>query len=293
MNWWKNLKGKVSFREPLNKHTTFKIGGPAEIFFEPRDLGDLKLLVIAAKKYNIPIFLIGAGSNILVSDKGIKAVVLKLSSPYFKKISFKNSSLEVGSGLMLNRIVQIAQKRGFTGTEFLAGIPGTVGGALAMNAGAWGKSIGELLQKVRVMDYNGSVKTLTKENIKFTYRRSNLGRFIILSADLKLYQSNKKVVRENINMYISRRRKTQDTTFANAGCIFRNPAGESAGRLIDLCGLKGRRRGKAYISTRHANFILNRGNAFSSDVLSLMDLVRKKVKGKFNITLKPEIKIWY
>lgn len=293
MNWWQNLKGKVRFREPLNKHTTFKIGGPAEIFIEPRDLGDLKLLIIAVKKYNIPILLLGAGSNVLASNRGIKAAVLKLSSPCFKKISFKDGYLEVGSGLMLSKIMQIAQKRGLTGIEFLAGIPGTVGGALAMNAGAWRKNIGELVQKVRVMDYDGRIKILTKENMRFAYRSSNLRKFIILSASFKLLQGDKKEVKKNIDMFIARRRKTQDTTFANAGCIFGNPTGDSAGRLIDLCGLKGRKQGKAYISTRHANFILNRGNARSSDVLSLMGLIRKKVKNKFNITLRPEIKIWH
>ena len=191
MNWWKKLKGKVRFLEPLAKHTTFKIGGPAEFFIEPEDITDLKLLLNLVKRYKIPVFLIGGGSNILINDKGIRGAVLHLNSPYFKRFIFKNNRLEAGSGVMLSRMVLKTYKRGLSGVEFLSGIPGTLGGALVMNAGAWGRNIGDLVEEVNVMDYNGNIKSLGKKKIKFGYRQSSLEKFIILSACLKLTKKSK------------------------------------------------------------------------------------------------------
>lgn len=292
MNWWKDLKGKIKTREPLKKHSTFKIGGRAEFFIEPKDTDALKLLLALAKRYNIPLLIIGAGSNILISDKGVKAIVLRLGSPFFKEVFRKRNYLEAGSGLMLGRLLLVAKNHGLSGLEFLAGIPGTVGGALAMNAGAWGKNIAEVVEKVKVMDYNGKTKILAKKDIKFTYRSSGLAKYIILSATFKLEKKDKKEIADEIKKYLTYRRNNQDTSFPNAGCIFKNPGGESAGRLIDLCGLKGKKTGGASVSTRHANFILNRGNASSGDVLKLMSLIKKRVKDKLKITLEPEIKIW-
>jgi UDP-N-acetylmuramate dehydrogenase len=292
MNWRKDLKGKVLLGEPLSKHTTFKIGGPAEFFIKPRDVHDLKLLLRGLKKYKMPILLLGAGSNILVGDKGIKAIVLKLDSPYFKKIIFRHNGLEAGCGLRLRQLVGLTKQRGLTGAEFLAGIPGTVGGALAMNAGAWGKNIGELVEKIRVMDYNGNTKILHKRQLKFGYRSSGLGKYIILNTYLKLSKKNKEEISDNIKECLRRRFATQDNSLPNAGCIFKNPPRESAGRLIDLCGLKGKKIGGAVISKKHANFILNQGHASASDVLRLVDLMRKRVNKRFNLTLQPEIKIW-
>ncbi|MDD5166277.1 MAG: UDP-N-acetylmuramate dehydrogenase, partial [Candidatus Omnitrophica bacterium] len=222
-----------------------------------------------------------------------KAAVLKLNALSFKKISFKDSHLEAGSGLMLGQIVKAAQDHGLSGIEFLAGIPGTVGGALIMNAGAWGKNIADAVSRVKVMDYNGKVNVLKRKDIKFAYRSSSLEKFIILSADFKLSKRNKKEIKEDIKMLVQRRRDTQDLCFPSAGCIFKNPEGGSAGRLIDLCGLKSKAQGRAYISSKHANFILNQGGARAADVLKLMDLAQRKVKTKFKLTLKPEIKIWH
>ncbi len=293
MNWWKKLKGKVRFLEPLAKHTTFKIGGPAEFFIEPEDIADLKLLLNLVKRYKIPVFLIGGGSNILINDKGIRGAVLHLNSPYFKRFIFKNNRLEAGSGVMLSRMVLKTYKRGLSGVEFLSGIPGTLGGALVMNAGAWGRNIGDLVEEVNVMDYNGNIKSLGKKKIKFGYRQSSLEKFVILSACLKLTKKSKEKIKQNLKQYLKARHNSQDTTFSNAGCIFKNPFGESAGRLIDICGLKGRRIGDACISGKHANFIVNMGHGKAEDVLRLMNLIKKKVKNKFHINLEPEIKIWH
>lgn len=294
MNWRKDLKIKIKFQELMQDHTTFKIGGPAKYFVEPKDIQELKLLLKSVKRYNIPISVIGAGSNILINDNGVRAMVLRLNSPIFKKIFFHNNRLSAASGVVLSQVLKLTQKQGLSGVEFLAGIPGTVGGALAMNAGISEKTknIGSLVESVKVMDYNGKIKILNKKDIKFGYRKSNLSKYIILSALLKLRKRDKREIKNEIKRYFNYRKETQDLSRASAGCIFKNPKGNQAGRLIDLSGLKGKRIGDASISRIHANFILNLGNATAKDVLKLMDLVKKEVKKKFNVTLEPEIKIW-
>ncbi len=292
MSWLKKLKGKVRLAEPLKNHTTFKIGGPAKFFIEPKDTQDLRNLILSARACKIPIFLIGAGSNILVSDKGVRGVVLCLSSVNFKKMSAKGRYLCAGAGLLLRQFLSKAQERGLSGAEFLAGIPGTIGGALAMNAGAGGSCIGNLVESVRVMDWTGSIKIMKRKDIRFSYRSSNLSRYIILEACFRLDKKNKSLVRQNIAKYLNLRRNAQDVSLPNAGCIFRNPTTKQAGLLIDLCGLKGKSAGSVKISEKHANFILNKGNAKAVDVLKLMRLIKKKVKERFKIDLKPEIKIW-
>lgn len=290
MNWWKDLKGKVRFEVLLKHYTTFKIGGPAKFFFEPEDSSDLRLLLKSVTA--IPIFVLGRGSNILVSDKGVNGIVLRLSSAYFKKLSLKNDYLEVASGVSLNRLIGYAQDHGLGGLEFLAGIPGTLGGAVMMNAGVPLKNIGDLVENVTVIDYNGNIKILDKKNIKFGYRKTNLSNYIILSAGLRTVKKNKQEIRDGIDRYLVFRSQTQDLSKPSVGCIFKNPKRDSAGRLIDLCGLKGKRMGDACISQRHANFILNLKNARARDVLRLMELVKGEVRDRFNITLRPEIKIW-
>lgn len=292
MNWWKNLKGKVILREPLKKHTSFKIGGPAKFFIMPYAIADLKFIIASAKSSKLPISVIGAGSNILVNDKGVEAIVLQLNSPFFKRISCKRNYLKTSCGVTVGKLIQEAGEHNLSGLEFLAGIPGTIGGALAMNAGAWGKNIGDLVENVQVMDYDGNVKTLDKREIKFGYRSSNLEKFIILDARLKLAKRNKKEITRQIKKYLAHRRNTQDKSLPNAGCVFKNPSYKSAGRLIDLCGLKGKRVGGACVSGRHGNFIMNCGNASANDVLKLMGLIKKRVRNKFNVILEPEIKIW-
>jgi UDP-N-acetylmuramate dehydrogenase len=178
------------------------------------------------------------------------------------------------------------------GAEFLTGIPGTLGAAVLMNAGTKDRSIAEIVKTVKVIDYNGRVKIIGKKKINFQYRSSRLSRYIILSVQLKLVKSNKKKIAKKIKKYLVYRWATQDLTFPNAGCIFRNPGRLSAGRLIDVCGLKGKCFGGAQISLKHANFIANKNMATASDVIHLMDYIKRKVKQKFNNSLKPEIKIW-
>lgn len=276
----------------LKDKTTFRIGGRAKYFSKPKDLDELKDLVVAARKRRIPIRLLGSGSNVLAGDSGISALVIKLDAPSFREISAKGNSIYAGSGASLSQLVKFAAKRGLSGLEFLTGIPGTLGGALVMNAGAWGQDIAKSVEEVVVMDYNGDVELLKKKDLKFAYRKSNLSKSIILSAFLKVKKKAENVILASIKKYLEKRRKNQDNSSPNAGCIFKNPPDNAAGRLIDLCNLKGKRIGGAVISGKHANFILNKGGATASDVLRLIALARKEVKRKFNIVLEPEIRIW-
>jgi UDP-N-acetylmuramate dehydrogenase len=296
MAWSKNLRKRIKFQEPLKAHTTFKIGGPAELFFQPQTFIQLQEMVKSLRGADKKPLILGAGSNLLVSDKGVAATVIKLDSAAFRGIKRDGNMVVVGAGKPLNQLLAYCAKHGLSGLEFMAGIPGTVGGGLAMNAGVRvnkkNPAIGDLVETALVMDYNGKLLIFDRAKMKFGYRSSSLSRFIILSAGLKLTPGNKETIAKVTAGYILRRKASQDYSFPNAGCIFKNPPGDSAGRLIDSCGLKSRRAGGAQISPKHANFILNTGGAAARDVLELVRLVRKEVKEKHKIVLKPEIKIW-
>ena len=292
MNWWKNLKGKIKRREALSNHTSFGIGGRADFFIEPEDSEDLRLLLKLAGKNKLKLLFIGSGSNILAKDTDIKKIVVHLNSGNFTKVKFENNYCEAGSGVTLLQLIRQVSSRGLGGLEFLAGIPGTVGGAVIMNAGAWGKEIADSLVDISVMDYNGNVRVLVRNKIKFAYRSSGLDKYIILGVRFKLNKATPDQIKNRIDKYLKDRRKNQGFAFPNAGCIFKNSRNNTAGKLIDLCGLKGSKAGGAVISEKHANFILNINKAKASDVLKLMKLVKIKVKRNFKINLEPEIKIW-
>lgn len=286
------FKGKIILNEPLWKHTTFKIGGPAKYFIIPSDAQDLAVALKFAFLNNMPFLAIGAGSNLLVSDKGIDGVVVKLSGIAFKQISFNGNTLAVGAGFLLSRLINEAQRSGLTFLEFLTGIPGTVGGALVMNAGIPGKSISDLVEEVTVMEYSGKVKVLKRKDIKFGYRRSSLSDCIVLSVNLQCAKCDHNETKSRIKGYLDARKSSQELNLPSAGCVFKNPSIAPAGRLIDSCGLKGKMIGSARISDKHANFIVNTGSAKAEDVFALMKLIIKNVENKFNVTLEPEIKIW-
>lgn len=290
MHWPKNLKIKTGVK--LSGYTTFKIGGPARFFLEPDNLKELQDALVFAKNKHIPVFILGAGSNILASDSGLDGLVIKLSAAYFKSLRFNGENIRAGCGLKLNQLLIGAKNRGLSGVEFLAGIPGTLGAALMGNAGAWGKSIGGLVNEVQVLDYNGTPRLFKKNQLKFSYRKSNLRKYIIVSAKLKLVSASRRGIEYKVNRFLKQRSKTQENNLPNAGCIFKNPAKGFAGKLIEDCGLKARACGGAVISAKHANFILNKGKAKSKDVLSLMCLMRREVKRRFGVNLEPEIKIW-
>jgi len=295
-----NFRGDYKFNESLSKHTTFKIGGRCWVWCEPKDLEDLKFILRYRKDKNIPLFIIGEGSNILVKDYLFKGIFIHLDSPYFKRIEFKDNCVSVGAGVRLNELIKSSLERNLGNLEFLTGIPGSLGGALVMNAGIKTTtinqkpqtiSIGDLVKKVTVMDYNGKIKTLNKKQLRFGYRNSNLSKYIILSAELKLKKQSQKNILERIKRFLKYRKDTQDLSNPSCGCIFKNPVGYSAGRLIQDCDLKGKRIGGAQVSLKHANFILNIGRAKARDVLRLMRFIQKKVYKKYRIWLSPEIKI--
>jgi len=300
------LEGKLRINESLARHTSFKIGGAAQFWFEPKNLSDLQKSIFFARSKRKPLRIIGAGSNILVDDRGIKGIVIKLNSPYFKRVAvnpalsyLKPTSLSrkgginqqvvmAGAGVSLNQLIRYVQKFGLSGCELLAGIPGTVGGALIMNAG----NIGYNVLNVTVMDKQGRVKVLNRNNIRFNYRSSSLNRYIILSVNFKLLKKGRKTVKKKIDDYLDYRQKTQDLSCPSAGCIFRNPNSKSAAYFVERCGLKGISFGDAAVSFKHANFIINRGKASFADILRLMAYITRCVKKRFNIDLKPEIRIW-
>lgn len=296
MNLFANLKGKIRFKHPLSAHTSFKIGGAASVFFEPEDERDLINCLEVIKKNKIPYFVIGNGTNLLIKDEGFNGIVIKLSSSFFKQITVKNNILTVGAGLNISELLKFLLNTDFSGYEFLAGIPGTIGGALITNAGIivdrQRKSIGDIIYRIKVLTKKGDFIELPKEDANFGYRKSNLGKYIILEVQVKLNKSKKSETVNRIKDFLSYRKVNHDYSKPNAGCIFRNPSIIlSAGALIDRCGLKGMHFGGAMISRKHANFILNFNRATAKDVLGLVNLVKKRVKGNFGIQLREEIKI--
>ncbi|MCK9594591.1 MAG: UDP-N-acetylmuramate dehydrogenase [Candidatus Omnitrophica bacterium] len=289
---------------PLKGYTTFRIGGPAELLAKANDPRELRDIVRLAKAARISARVIGAGSNILAGDKGVKGLVIKLDSFVFKRISLEGSCrVRAGAGVLLSRFISFCRLKSLSGAEFLAGIPGTIGGGLVMNAGISVKggnsktgerTIADLVETVRVMDYNGEIKELKAKEIKFAYRDSGLSRYIVLEAVFRLRKRDKTRILREIREYIARRRQNQDYSYPSAGCVFRNPAAAAlpAGKLIDRSGLKGKKIGSAAVSLKHANFIINLGNARAKDVLNLILLIKKQVKRDFKVNLETEIRIW-
>ncbi len=282
------VRGQVRFDEPMSRHTSMKIGGPADALVIPWDLEDLKKLVLGARREGIPVFLLG-GTNLLVKDGGIRAIVVKLTR--LQKVVQKGESFYAETGISFPKLSQLALKAGLSGLEFACGIPGTLGGAIVMNAGTREGEIADVLESVTMMDLDGSVKEYPKKDLEFGYRKSKLPQGIIVGALLKLKLAPSEEIRARMDTSLNHRRKTQPLHLPNAGCIFKNPVGDSAGRLIDELQLKGRQVGNARVSEKHANFIVNRGKATAADVLSLILEIRQQVKQEKGIDLDLEVKI--
>lgn len=287
----KVVKGDVRFDEPMSRHTSFRIGGPADVFILPKDLEDLIVILAFAQKQSIPIFVIGQGTNLLVRDKGIRGIVIKLAA-YFGGAKTEGDVVCAGAGVRLGRLVKLAANKSLSGLEFVVGIPGTLGGAIMTNAGLESSCIGDIVRDVQVMLFDGTLETLDSQDLGFDYRSSNLPKtMILLHARLKLHEGNPDEILETMKLFMAQRRSTQPLSLPNAGCVFKNPSGDSAGRLIEMCGLKGRRVGEAVISAKHANFVLNLGGARAADVIRLMDEVRNVVRTRIGVELEPEIEI--
>lgn len=281
---------RVLLNEPMSKHTTFKIGGPADVFVKVNDTEELKFLLNLAKKENVPVTVLGNGSNVLVKDKGIRGIVLKID---FKEILINDETLEIGAGVLLSKVSRVALENELTGLEFASGIPGTFGGALYMNAGAYGSQIGDKVISTTYIDENLKIKTIMQEENEFSYRKSifqkNNG--IIIGGKIKLEKGNAKEIKQTMEEYSNSRREKQPLNMPNAGSTFKRGDGFITAKLIDECGLKGYKIGDAQISTLHAGFIVNTGKATANDVLNLIKYTQEKVKDKFGVNIEPEIRI--
>ena len=283
-------QGSLLKNEAMAKHTSYGIGGPAKAYVKPKDEVDLANILKFASKHKISTFFIGSGSNILVSDDGIDGIVITLGKS-LKKLIIKGTSVYCQSGVMLGKFVKECISRNLSGVESLIGVPGTVGGAIIMNAGAFGSEISNYLKKVTVMKMSGQLKSYKVDDINFSYRNSSFqNNEILISAEFELIQSDKKSVVEKKSIASGGRKKSQPLKYRSAGSIFKNPDEGAAGFYIDKAGLKGSKSGDAEISPIHANFFVNHGSAKASDIVELIRLARKTVKEKFGIMLELEIK---
>ena len=283
-------QGSLLKNEAMSKHTSYGIGGPAKAYVKPKDEVDLSNILKFASKHKISTFFVGSGSNILVSDDGIDGIVITLGNS-LKKLIIEGTSVYCQSGVMLGKFVKECISRSLSGVESLIGVPGTVGGALIMNAGAFGSEISNYLRKVTVMTMSGELRRYKADDIQFSYRNSSFqNNEILISAEFELIQSDKKSVVEKKSMASGGRKKSQPLKYRSAGSIFKNPDEGAAGFYIDKAGLKGSKSGDAEISPIHANFFVNHGSAKASDIVELIRLARKTVKEKFGIMLELEIK---
>ena len=289
------FKGEVKFMEPMSNHTSLKIGGPADIYAAPQDILSLSSMHMHLERKHVPFFPLGGGTNILVRDGGIEGTVISLRS--LKKIEPVKEDEEslylfVEAGALLQKLVSFSRENGYSGIEGLAGIPGTVGGAICGNSGAFGYEMKDVLVSVEIMDTEGKVMVVKAEEIEFGYRSSGIPHNeLLLSAEIKLGKDKKEAVSARIENFLKIKREKQPVWEHSAGCVFKNPPGLSAGKLIDGAGCKGMRIGDAEVSTIHANFFINKGKASASDFIMLMKEVAGRIKERFDVVLEPEIKI--
>lgn len=285
----KNNIGKLEKDVFLSKYTTYKVGGLARCVIYPKNVSKLVQLIKILKKHRVPFKILGNGSNLLFSDKIYEGMIIKLSE--FDEIEFYDKKVRVGSGYSLMKLSSLCAKRGLTGFEFASGIPGTIGGAVFMNAGAYNSDMGYVVQDVKVLTPDFRIITLENREMDFHYRTSFLKKhpdYICLEVVIKLNEGNKTAIDNLIKERRKRRLESQPLEFPSAGSVFRNPDGDFAGRMIEELGLKGLRKGGAMISEKHANFIVNAGGASSKDIKDLIDYVHDKVKEKYNVDLKVE-----
>lgn len=285
-----NLKGRLEKDYPLLKLNTWKIGGPAEIVFWPDTTEALREMIGWCREKNIPHLILGRGSNVLFPDQGLRGMVIV--NTRLSNIAWQNDCVRVEAGYSLRRLAREAAEKGLSGLEFACGIPGTVGAALAINAGAYGQQIGDVVETVRVLTPEGKDLLLNARDIQFTYRNTSLleNNYVVLEGTLRLKTGvSQDIIREMMNGLQAKRRMTQPLEYPNAGSVFRNPPGDSAGRLIEQAGWKGHVIGHAQVSEKHANFIVNIGKARSEDVLKLIEGIQEDVRRKFGVELKTEI----
>ena len=287
----RNNPSKLRFDEPLSKHNYFGIGGNAAAYFEVSATDELAYVAQLKKRCNVPVAIIGRGSNLLVSDAGYPGIVIRLIGE-FNRLEFNQNRVDVAAGVSLPRLSKIAASHGLSGVEFALGIPGSVGGALIMNAGAWGSSFGDLVEHVRAMTDEGELINLSRGDAQFSYRHSGLKPyFCVTGATLTLTPGDATEVDNLMQDLYNQKITSQPFAEENAGCMFKNPPGHSAGKLIDECGLKGHRIGGAEVSKIHGNFILNLDDATAHDVLSLVRHIQDHVKQERGVNLEMEVQL--
>lgn len=281
--------GKIEKDISLSTLTTYKTGGIAKLVVYPNNINNLKQLLKLIHKHNIKYFILGKGSNTLFSDKEFNGVIIKLDK--LNNFEIKETEIYVESGMILSKLVQASIKNELTGLEFAIGIPGTIGGAIYMNAGAYGNNMSNIVKSVIVLNEKFQIKEIPLEKLKFDYRYSifqDNKNLICVAANIKLEHGNHDEIASKIKENLLKRKNSQPLEYPSAGSVFRNPEGNYAGKIIEELGLKGKNIGGAEISTKHANFIINKNNASSSDILNLIKLVQKEVKDKYKIDLKLE-----
>ena len=282
---------KVLVNEPMASHTTFRIGGPADYFVMPETVEELAAVLKLCKEEEIPYFILGNGSNLLVGDKGFRGIVIQLYKN-FDGIIIEGTTVTARAGAMLVRVAKESGKAGLTGLEFASGIPGTIGGAMVMNAGAYGGEKKDVVTSVTVLSKEGEIKKLSNEEMKFRYRGSVIEDedYIVLEAVMELKEGNLEEIQARMAELTVQRKTKQPIEFPSAGSTFKRPEGYFAGKLIQDAGLCGFQVGGAQVSEKHCGFVINAGGATAAEVMQLMKEVSDKVMNEFGVTLEPEVK---
>jgi len=294
MSIFAGLEEIVETQHPLAKSTWYGLGGPADYFIRPKTIEQLQEVVRRCNEGKLPIYLMGQGSNLLIGDEGLRAAVIKLDSEEFTKIEFDQdgAGLTAWAGAELSRLVLTCVEKGLAGLEPLTGIPGSVGGAVKMNAGGNFGDFGASVESVTLMDSRANIFERSKPELVFDYRQTNIAAKFILNARLRLTPGDPEHIMRTVKEIWIYKKNSQPLNTKNAGCIFKNPRGVSAGALIDRAGLKGLQMGGAVVSDKHANFIIAKKGCKSRDVMRLIEVVRQKVKEQFDVELELEIEIW-
>ena len=292
MNIFNGLEEIVEKDYSLADETWYGLGGPVDFFIRPKNTKQLKKVVQRCNENDIPMYVLGFGSNLLVGDEGLRAAVIKLDGEQFDQVKFDDEEVVAWAGAELSKVVMESVRKGLSGIEALTGIPGSIGGAIKMNAGGNFGDFGAAVDKVQLMDIEGNVFEKSKPELVFDYRRTNITAKFILNAQLKLTPADSEQIMRTVKEIWIYKKNTQPLNTKNSGCIFKNPRGVSAGALIDRAGLKGLQIGGAVVSEKHANFINAEKGCTSSDVIQLIDTIKQKVKDQFNIDLELEIEIW-
>ena len=291
-NPFAGLEPIVAEDAPLAPLTWYRLGGPARWLIRPRSIEELQEAARRCREANIPIYVLGLGANLLISDEGVDGAVFRLDGDAWRDVNFDRNTVEVGAGMDMQKLVLRSVRQGLAGIESLAGIPGTVGGGIRMNAGGKFGDIGAVVQSVKVMDAEGTIFDRERDELVFEYRHTNIAAPFILSAKLELDEEDPQPIMRRTKEIWMFKRNTQPLNTKNAGCIFKNPPGFSAGALIDQAGLKGMRVGAAEVSAKHANFIIAHPGCRAIDVLKLINIIREKVYERNDLALESEIQIW-